>query len=601
MSGLSFLLSAGGAAKFDVFSVLSLLCGLALFLYGMDVMGDALKKSAGSSLKAILGKMTSNPIKGFLLGLGVTAVIQSSSATTVMVVGFVNSGTMTLLQAVGVIIGANVGTAVTSWLTAMSGLGNMSEGAAGFLQWLKPDSWMPILAVIGICLTMFVKRGKKKDIGAILLGFAVLMVGMSMMSDSVKPLAQDEGFKNILTMFSNPILGVLAGLVLTAIVQSSSASVGILQSLTVTGAITWGAAIPIVMGQNIGTCVTAMISSVGANKNGKRAAVVHLLFNVIGVVVVLSVFSILNAILNFAFTSLPIDMWGVAICHTAFKIVSVALIAPFYKGLAKLSYIIIKDNKDDKETANLLDERLLDTPAVAVESAAQVSYAMAEVSVNALFDSLKMFEAYDAKVANTVRDMEGKVDVYEDTLGSYLVKLSSSDLDQKDSEQVTKLLHIIGDLERISDHAVNIVESAEEMREKKVSFSAEAERQLAVMRSAVGEILSLTKAAFVSGDMELAARVEPLEQVIDDLRDEIKKGHIIRLQKSECTIEHGFILSDILTNFERVSDHCSNIAGCVIEISKFDALDMHKYLSSVKQGSPEFDRCFEEYRAKYAI
>ena len=601
MSRFSFLLSAGAAEKFDVFSVLSLLCGLALFLYGMDVMGDALKKSAGSGLKAILGKMTSNPVKGFILGLAVTAVIQSSSATTVMVVGFVNSGTMTLLQAVGVIIGANVGTAVTSWLTAMSGIGNMSEGAAGILKWLKPDSWMPILAVIGICLIMFVKRGKKKDIGAILLGFAVLMVGMSMMSDSVKPLAADEGFKGILTMFSNPVLGVLAGVVLTAIVQSSSASVGILQSLTVTGAITWGAAIPIVMGQNIGTCVTAMISSVGANKNGKRAAVVHLLFNVIGVVVVLSLYSVLNAIFSFAFANTAIDMWGVAICHTAFKIISVALISPFYKGLAKLSYLIVRDTKDDTETANLLDERLLDTPAVAVESAAQVSYAMADVSINALFDSLKMFDAYDSKVANTVRDMEGKADVYEDTLGSYLVKLSGADLDRKDSEQVTKLLHIIGDLERISDHAVNIVESAEEMREKKIVFSEEANRQLSVMRAAVTEILTLTKEAFVSGNTDIASKVEPLEQVIDDLKDEIKRGHILRLKKSECTIEHGFILSDILTNFERVSDHCSNIAGCVIEISKYDALNMHEYLSSVKSGSPEFNKNFEEYSAKYAL
>ncbi len=594
-----FLLES--AEKFDVFSVLSLLCGLALFLYGMDVMGESLKKSAGSSLKAILGKMTSNPIKGFLLGLGVTAIIQSSSATTVMVVGFVNSGTMTLLQAVGVIIGANVGTAVTSWLTAMSGIGQISGGAQDILNLLKPDSWMPILAVIGICLTMFVKRGKKKDIGAILLGFAVLMVGMSMMSDSVKPLSTDEGFKNVLLMFENPILGVLAGLVLTAIVQSSSASVGILQSLTVTGAISYGAAIPIVMGQNIGTCVTAMLSSIGANKNGKRAAVVHLLFNVIGVVIVLSVFCLLNAILNFAFVSLPIDMWGVALCHTLFKVILVAILGPFYKQLARLATFLVKDKEEDKETANMLDERLLGTPAVAAESATRVAYSMAEISVSALVDSLKMFKDYDPKVANVIRDMEAKADNYEDSLGSYLVKLSATDLDVKDSEQVTELLHIIGDLERISDHAVNIVESAEEMRDKKISFSDEANRQLSVLVAAVEEILSLTKAAFVNGDVKLAARVEPLEQVIDDLRDDIKAGHIIRLQKSECSIEHGFILSDILTNLERVSDHCSNIAGCVIELSTKELLDMHKYLSEVREGSEEYETAFNEYKQKYSL
>ena len=586
----------------DLFDILSLVCGLALFLYGMELMGDALKKSAGNNLKAILGKMTTNPIKGFFLGLVVTAVIQSSSATTVMVVGFVNSGTMTLLQSVGVILGANVGTAVTAWLTALSGIDGGSE-ALGVIQYLKPDAWMPILALIGICLVMFVKRGKKKDIGVILLGFSILMVGMSMMSDSVAGLKNDDGFKSILTMFENPILGVLAGLVLTAIVQSSSASVGILQSLTATGAITYGAAIPIVMGQNIGTCVTAMISSVGANKNGKRAALVHLYFNIIGVVIVLALFYLLSWLIKpiEAFVSgTYIDMWGVALVHTVFKLICVIILGPFYKLLAKLAILTIKDGKE-AETENLLDDRLLETPAVAVARAIEVTGVMAEISKSALLDSLTLFDKYDAKLADEIRDKETKADVLEDALGSYLVKLSSCDMDERDSRQITKLLHIIGDYERISDHAVNIVESAEELQDKKIEFSPQAQKELAALRGAVEEILVITTDAFLHDDLERAADVEPLEQVIDDLRDKIKLNHILRLQKSECSIEHGFVLSDLLTNYERVSDHCSNIAGCVIEISAFDALDMHKYLYDVKHGGEGFDEKFREYKEKYKI
>ena len=586
------------------FEILSLLCGLALFLYGMEIMGDALKKSAGNNLKSILGKMTTNPVKGFLLGLLVTAVIQSSSATTVMVVGFVNSGTMTLLQSVGVIIGANVGTAVTAWLTALSGIGSDgAETALGIIQWLKPDAWMPILAVIGICLVMFSKRGKKKDIGVILLGFAILMVGMSMMSDAVSGLKNDEGFKSILTMFSNPILGVLAGVVLTAIVQSSSASVGILQSLTATGAITYGAAIPIVMGQNIGTCVTAMISSVGANKNGKRAALVHLYFNIIGVVIVLALFYLISwlvtPIAEFV-SGTYIDMWGVALVHTVFKIICVVIIGPFYRLLAKLATLTIKDGKES-ETESLLDDRLLETPAFAVGRAAEVTGIMAEIATSALRKSLTLFEKYDAKLADDIRDKESKADVLEDALGSYLVKLSSYDMDERDSRQITKLLHIIGDYERISDHAVNIVESAEEMHDKKIEFSPQAQREITVLRGAIDEILSIAYEAFVGDDVDRASDVEPLEQLIDELRDKIKLNHILRLQKSECSIEHGFILSDLLTNFERVADHCSNIAGCVIEISAFDALDMHKYLAQIREGSEGYDDKFMEYKRKYSI
>ena len=601
MNGLFNFTLSSGASSFGISDVLALLCGLALFLYGMDVMGDALKKSAGSSLKTFLGKMTTNPVKGFLLGLVVTLVIQSSSATTVMVVGFVNSGTMTLLQSVGVIMGANVGTAITAWLTALNSLGGDSGAeAVELLSILKPDSWVPIVAVIGICLIMFVKRGKKKDVGVILLGFVVLMSGMTMMSDAVSPLRGNEAFRQLLTMFENPILGILAGLVLTAIVQSSSASVGILQALTATGAISFGAAIPIVMGQNIGTCVTAMLSSLGANKNGKRAAVVHLSFNVIGVVLVSVIFYTLNTFINFAFADLAIDAWGIALVHTLFKIVCVALIAPFYTQLEKLACFIVKDSKDDHETTTLLDDRLLNTPGVAVARATQVVSTMAELSTKALYDAMSLFDSFDSKVADNVREIENKVDTLEDAIGSYLIKVSSHTTDDSDSEQTTKLLHIIGDYERISDHAVNIVESCEELRDKKIVFSEDAQREIAVLRSAVSDILNLSYRAFVENDLNVAADIESLEQVVDDLRDKIKLNHILRLQKSECTIEHGFVLSDILTNFERVSDHCANIGGCVIEIAQYDALDMHKY-NKKKHKMEDFEQKYREYSKKYAI
>ena len=578
---------------------LPLLCGLALFLFGMDLMGDSLKKSAGSSLKTTLGKMTSSPVRGFLLGLIVTSIIQSSSATTVMVVGFVNSGTMTLIQAVGVIMGANVGTAVTSWLTGLSGIGDA-------LSLLKPDTWVPIIAIVAVCLIMFVKRGKKRDVGFILIGFSILMVGMSMMSDAVSGLRNNEQFASILTMFNNPLLGVLAGLVLTAIVQSSSASVGILQALTVSGGITYGMAIPIVMGQNIGTCVTAMISSISAGKNGKRAALIHLYFNIIGVVVWLSLFYLANWIFNFhigdiRFVDTTIDMWGVAGVHTIFKILSVALIAPFYRQLERLACLTIKDSAEESERANLLDERLIETPAIAVARATEVTAVMANASARAFNAAISLFDSYDVKTAELVRKLEDKADVYEDALGSYLVKISGHDLDERDSKQITKLLHIIGDFERISDHAVNILESAEEMRDKKIDFSQEAKEELAVLRSAVAEILQKTESAFAANDVILSSEVEPLEQVVDDLRDKIKLNHIIRLQKSECTIEHGFILADLLNNLERVADHCSNIASCVIEISSYDALDMHKYLAELKNDNEAFDEKYREYQKKYSI
>ena len=592
-----------------IFEILSLVCGLALFLYGMDVMGDGLKKSAGRKLKIILGNLTSNKFKGFLLGLGVTAIIQSSSATTVMVVGFVNSGTMLLSQAIGVIMGANVGTAVTAWLTALNGIEG-GANATAFLSYLKPDAWMPILALIGICLIMFAKRDKQKDMGSILMGFAVLMVGMSLMSDAVGGLKNNPEFTQILTVFENPILGVLAGLTLTAIVQSSSASIGILQALSVTGAISYGLAIPIVLGQNIGTCVTAMISSIGANKNGKRTAVAHLYFNVIGVAFWLGMYYLIGTILRATgvvdiFTiadGASVNMWGIAGIHTVFKILAVLLFTPFTKLLEKLACATVRgDDKKGDEYTGMLDDRLLDTPSVAIDRSKKVACRMAEISIRSFQKSLRMLDSYDPKLAEEVRDEEGKADIYEDELGSYLVKLSSKNMDEQDSLESTKLLHMIGDLERISDHAVNILESAEEIRDKGVAFSQYAIAELAVMKNAVDEILSITLDAFLTGDLNRARSVEPLEQVIDDLRDQIKLRHTIRLQKNLCSIELGFILSDVLTNLERVADHCSNIAGCLIEISQNEALDLHNYLKRVHKGGEVYDREHREFEEKYAL
>ncbi len=592
-----------------IFDVLTLVCGLALFLYGMDVMGDGLKKSAGRKLKIILGNLTSSKFKGFLLGLGVTAIIQSSSATTVMVVGFVNSGTMLLSQAVGVILGANVGTAVTAWLTALNGIEG-GANATAWLEWLKPDAWMPILALIGICLTMFGKKSKQKDMGSILMGFAVLMIGMATMSDAVAGLKEDEGFRNILTLFSNPFLGILAGTVLTAVVQSSSASVGILQALSVTGAISYGAAMPIIMGQNIGTCVTALISALGAKKNGKRAAFVHLYFNIVGVILWMGLYYLVGWILNITGVinifdiagSTIIDMWGIALVHTVFKVFSVCVLFPFTKYLEKLAMATVKgDDKKGDEHTDMLDDRLLNTPAVALENCRKVAVRMSDLSIRSFKDSLSLFDKYDAKLADKIRENEGKVDLYEDMLGSYLVKLAAHCTNEKDSVELTKLLHMIGDFERISDHSVNIIESVEELRDKNISFSAQATQELAVMKAAILEIVTLTGASFSESNCEKAVFVEPLEQVIDDLKDQIKLRHTIRLQKNMCSIEHGFVLSDILTNLERVSDHCSNIASCLIEMSRHETLDLHNYLNGVKTDNAEFDSMYKEYHTKYCI
>lgn len=586
---------------FTVFDALSLLCGLALFLYGMQVMSDGLKKSAGTKLKSFLDKMTSSPVRGFFLGLAVTAVVQSSSATTVMVVGFVNSGTMTLAQSVGVIIGANVGATVTYWLTALSSLGEGAEISSA-VQWLKPGSWVPILAIVGVGILMFIKRGKKRDIAAILIGFAVLMCGMDMMSGAVGGLAENESFAEMMTLFRNPLFGILAGTLITAVVQSSAASVGILQSLCTTGVITYNLAVPIILGQNIGTCITAILSSIGANKNGKRAALIHLYYNIICSSICLALYCLVTAIIDIPFLDGAISAWGVAAVHTAFKIVQIGIGALIAKPLVKLATLSVPDkDKGTTENVNLLDERLFNTPTLAVQRATDVTVDMAKTAYAAMTKAMSVFNSYDMKLADEVRDLEERADIYEDNLGTYLVKLSSCSVDEADHRQITKLLHIIGDLERISDHSVNIVESAEEMREKKITFSGDANREMTVIQAAVAEILNMAIRSFTENNVQLAGQVEPLEEVVDELRDRIKLNHVLRLQKSECTIEHGFVLSDMLTNYERVADHCSNIAGCVIEISEFSSLNMHEYLDSVKRGGDHFKERFEEYRKKYSL
>lgn len=593
----------------DIFDVLSLICGLALFLYGMDVMGDSLKKSAGRKLKTILGNLTSSKFKGFLLGLGVTAIIQSSSATTVMVVGFVNSGTMTLTQAIGVIMGANVGTAVTAWITALNGIEGGS-GATAWLNYLKPDAWMPILAFIGICYILFAKKDKHKDFGNILMGFAVLMVGMETMSGAVSGLKESESFHQILMLFNNPLLGILAGTVLTAIVQSSSASVGILQALSNTGAISYGTAMPIIMGQNIGTCVTALISSVGANKNGKRAAFIHLYFNIIGVILWMTCYYIIGGLLGttgsfdlFGFArNTTIDMWGIAGVHTIFKIFSVILLFPITGMLEKLAFATVKgDDKKGDGYTEMLDDRLLETPSVAIERSYSVANQMAHLACDSLCQSIYQFENYDALSVQKIRENENTVDVYEDVLGSYLVKLSSKSMTETDSREVTKLLYMLSEFERISDHSVNLIESVEEIREKNIPFSSEARSQLKVFFSAVEEIVRIAETSFIERDLEKAHTVEPLEEVVDHLREQIRLSHIIRLQKIECTIEQGFILSDILTNLERVSDHCSNIASCLIEMSEHAALDLHDYHHKVITDGEEYNKLYHHYLEKYTI
>ncbi|MGM9684403.1 MAG: Na/Pi cotransporter family protein [Eubacteriales bacterium] len=584
----------------NLFDWLTLVGGLALFLFGMNFMSDMLKKTAGRKLKTVLGNIASKPAKGFWLGLLVTAIIQSSSATTVMIVGFVNSGTMQLGQAISTIMGANVGTAVTSWITALSGIGEGGKAVGTILNFLKPSTFTPVVAIIGVFMYMFSKSDKKKNLGMIMLGFAVLMTGMQTMSSAVEPLRESEAFRSILLMFENPILGVLAGMVLTAVIQSSSASVGILQSLTVTGAITFGNAVPIILGQNIGTCVTALLSSVGTNKNAKRAALVHLYFNVFGSGICLVLFYILKNVFRLSIFDGGIDMWGIAAVHTLFNIISVVILAPMSRLLEKLVLVSVRD-KESEDKKTYLDERLLATPSVAVQRSREAVAAMADISCEAFDLSAELLSGYDEKKAQTIRTLEDDADKYEDSVGSYLVKLSGHAGLEEENRVINMLLHLIGDFERISDHAVNITESAQEIADKNVRFSESASRELGVLSDAVKEIVRLSLEAFKNEDCDKAMLVEPLEQVIDNLRDEIKSRHIDRLQKNMCTIEMGFILSDLLTNFERVADHCSNIAGCIIEISKYKTLEVHSFLNDFKSKDAAFAENYDNYSAKYHL
>ncbi len=583
----------------DLFDVLTLIGGLCLFMFGMNVMGQALERSAGNKLQSLLSKFTTNKAAGFLTGMAVTAVIQSSSATTVMVVGFVNSKLMTLKQAINVIMGANVGTTLTAWILSLSGI----EGSAWYIKIFKPDSFTPVLALIGLMLYMGSKSSRKKDIGTILLGFATLMFGMSTMSDAVSGLKQVPAFTNLFAFFTSdalgffgPILGVLAGAVLTAIIQSSSASVGILQALSTTGAITNGAAFPIIMGQNIGTCVTALLSSAGANKNGKRAALVHLCFNIIGTLLILIVFILVrNFIPLFSYTT---NELSIAILHTVFNVLCTAILLPASSLLEKLSYKLVRDD-EAKEDELRLDERLLATPSVALGVCHDATLTMAKDAVYALDLSLSSLLSYSKEDAERIRRLEDKTDHYEDVIGTYLVKLSSHQIGDKASDEAAKLLHMIGDFERISDHAVNIVESAEEMLDKGITFSEEAKAEISTLSDSVREILALSLSSFEKNDLSLAHKIEPLEEIIDDLKEQLRSRHIYRLQQGNCTIAAGFVWSDILTNLERTSDHCSNIGACVIDTAQ-NNLNLHESLREIKDDS-EYKALYLEYSEKYAL
>lgn len=585
----------------NVYDILNLLGGIALFLFGMHTLSASLEKLAGGKLETWLEKATSKPIKGVVLGAIITAVIQSSAATTVMIIGFVNSGLMKLSQAIGVIMGANIGTTATSWLLSLQSISG-SDGFS-FLNLLKPTTFTPVLAVIGVILIMFTKSDKKKTIGMILAGFAVLMFGMNSMSSATAGLAENETFCNILMMFSNPVLGVIAGAVLTAVLQSSSASIGILQSIAIsTGKVTYSVALPLLLGQNIGSCVTALISSVGANKPAKRVAFVHLYFNVIGTVVFLSIFYLLNAFISMPFMEESLNAVGIAVIHTGFNVLATALFMPFTKQLEKLACLTVRDDSnDEKLTPMLLDERLLKTPSVAIEQCRNVCIRMARLTQETLKMSMEVVTTYDAKKCAEVIDNENAIDIFEDKIGSYILKISSKDLSENDSKIVSSMLHTIGDLERISDHAVNIVEAAEEMHSKKIKFSQQALRELPVIVNAVSEILDMSINAFVNNDVNLAKNVEPLEDVIDQLRSYLKTRHIERLRNGKCTIELGFILQDLLTNFERVSDHCSNIAVYLIQISD-NSMDTHEYMNELKKlDRSEFMDEFNDYKNKYIL
>lgn len=579
----------------DIFSVLNLIGGLCLFLFGMNLMGQALERRAGSGLRTLLGKLTTNKWAGLLTGLGITAIIQSSSATTVMAVGFVNSGLMSLSQSINVIMGANVGTTVTAWILSLAGIDSHNV----FIRLLKPSSFTPILALIGIILHMFSKDDRKKDSGTILLGFATLMYGMETMSGSVAGLRDVPEFRQMFIMFTNPVLGVAAGALLTGIIQSSSASVGILQALAATGQVSYGAAIPIIMGQNIGTCVTALISSVGANKNAKRTAMVHLSFNVIGTVVWLTVFCIVKAVFSPALFGESATMFGIAVAHSLFNIACTVIMLPLGGVLEKLVCFLIPDGKQPA-TEETLDERLLATPTLALERCRLLMDEMSAATKAALLLSLDSLTKLTPELADEIRRLEDKTDHYEDIIGTYLVKLSAHHISEADSLTSAEYLKLIGDLERIADHSVNILESAEEMQQKGIVFSDTAKAELKQMLDAVREIIGLSDTAFTQHDLKAASMVEPLEQVVDELKDALRTRHIQRLQSGVCSIDAGFVLSDLLTNLERVSDHCSNIAGCVLDAEDRN-LNLHESLSVYRKNSEDFKQAFASYRSKYAL
>ena len=587
----------------DLFDVLTLIGGLCLFLFGMNVMGEALESRAGNKLRTLLSKMTTGKFAGFLTGLGVTAIIQSSSATTVMVVGFVNSGLMNLRQAIHVIMGANIGTTVTGWLLSLGGI----SGDNFWVRLMKPSSFVPVLALVGIILYMFTGSSKKKDTGAIFLGFATLMFGMEAMSGAVSGLSEVPAFRELFIMFTNPILGLLAGTVLTCIIQSSSASVGILQALSMTGQISFGAAIPIVMGDAIGTCITAILSAIGAKKNAKRAAAVHLYFNLIGTVIFMTVFYLINAVVGFSFFHQAATPAGIAVIHSVFNVTATIILLPFAKGLEKLACLTIRDKKEDVVVSAedrefmILEPRFLEKPAFAVEQSRNAARKMAEESHNALFTALSLVDKYSEEGVERVENMESKVDRYEDELGTYLVKLSHKDISEADSHSLSIMLHCIGDFERISDHAVNIMESAQELYEKGLKFSENAKKDLEVLGQAVEDIVNTAYEVFDKQDMKLAEKIEPLEEVIDELSKEVKRRHVQRLRNGECTIEMGFILSDITTCLERVADHCSNIGVCVTQVNE-DLYDTHSHLNIVKSHPDEtFYHELEDARIKYQL
>lgn len=581
-----------------------LLCGgLAFFMFGMDVMSSGLEKMAGGKLESSLKKMTSNKFKSLLLGAGITIAIQSSSAMTVMLVGLVNSGIMKLGQTIGVIMGSNIGTTLTAWILSLSGL----EGDS-FMALLKPENFSLVLALIGIAFNMFSKSDKKKSLGSIFVGFAVLIWGMELMGQSMEPLAESETFANMLVMFRNPIFGVLVGAVVTGVIQSSAASVGILMTLAIgladtANPITFGMAIPIIMGQNIGTCVTALISSIGVNKNARRVAVVHISFNVIGTIVCLGIYSLVDWLSGgLPFTDMPVTGFGISLVHSIFNVVTTVMLVPFTKQLEKIAYFVIKDKEDEKkEEFTFIDDRLLSTPSIAVGESVNKANEMCNVAFDSIAESIELVNEYDEQKAKNILEYENQLDLYEDKLGTYLVRLSRVEMSAKDSDTVSKLLHAIGDFERIGDHAVNLLKAAEELKDKGLRFSKEATDEIKVLSGALFEILSITKLAFETADVELASKVEPLEQVIDRLIKKIRAKHIERLSHGKCTIELGFVLADLLNNFERVSDHCSNIAVAVIEIDR-EEMDTHEYLNAVKYSdNRDFNESYEEFKAKYYL